>query len=216
MYIVRQGECIMKFFKMLSVLITVSSLFACSTIDVAYTNKQVIQKRMKRVAVFPFDIKGAGWGDEFADAISHQFFKSGKVTTIEREAIQKILQEQQLSASGLIDDKQAIKIGKLLGADVIIIGRGSALQAYRNNTYQPNCIDTFTLKALNTENGEILLTVRKEPGRAWDWRYRAKYCCGLSLIWDLNDILIDSSQYDDIAKQVVKQILAIVQEDNKK
>lgn len=206
----------MKFFKMLGVLITVSSLCTCSTIDVAYTNKQAIQKRMKRVAVFPFDIKGAGWGDEFADAISHQFFKSGKVTTIEREAIQKILQEQQLSASGLIDDKQAVKIGKLLGADVIIIGRGSALQAYRNNKHEPNCIDTFTLKAINTENGEILLTVRKEPGRAWDWRYRAKYCCGLSLIWDLNDILIDSSQYDDIAKQVVKQILAIVQEDNKK
>ncbi len=206
----------MKFLQLLSVILTAVSLFACSTIDIAYTNKQTIQKRMKRVAVFPFDIKGAGWGDEFADAISHQFFKSGKVTTIEREAIQKILQEQQLSASGLIDDKQAVKIGKLLGADVIIIGRGSALQAYRNNRYEPNCIDTFTLKAINTENGEILLTVRKEPGRAWDWRYRAKFCCGLTLIWNLNDILIDSSQYDDIAKQVVKQILEILQDETKK
>lgn len=206
----------MKPVRFLVVLITALSLFACSSIDVAFTNKQAIQKRMKRVAVFPFDIKGAGWGDEFADAISHQFFKSGKVTTIEREAIQKILQEQQLSASGLIDDKQAVKIGKLLGADVIIIGRGSALQAYRNNKYEPNCIDTFTLKALNTENGEILLTVRKEPGRAWDWRYRAKFCCGLTLIWNLNDILIESSQYDDIAKQVVRQILVIMEEEKKK
>lgn len=192
------------------------SLFSCTSIDVAYTNKQIIQKRMKRVAVLPFEITGADWGNEFADAISHQFFKSGKVATIEREAIEKILQEQQLQASGLIDEKQAIKLGKLFGADVIIIGRGTALQAYRKNKYEPNCIDTFTLKAINTENGEILLTVRKEPGIAWDWRYRAQYCCGLTLIWDTNDILVESSQYDDLAKQLVKKILVIMENDKNK
>jgi hypothetical protein len=186
-------------------LILLISLFSCTSIDVAYTNTQIIQKRMKRVAVLPFEITGADRGNEFADAISHQFFKNGKVETIEREAIEKILQEQPFQASGLIDEK-----------DVIIIGRSTALQAYRKNKYEPNCIDTFTLKAINTENGEILLTVRKEPCIAWDWRYRAQYCCGLTLIWDTNDILVESSQYDDIAKQLVKKILLIMENDKNK
>lgn len=63
-------------------LILLISLLSCTSIDVAYTNKQTIQKRMKRVAVLPFKIAGADWGNEFADAIPHQFFKSGKVTVL--------------------------------------------------------------------------------------------------------------------------------------
>lgn len=71
----------------------------------------------------------------------------------------------------------------------------------------------ITMKTLYTKNGEILLTVRKEPGRAWNWGYRAKYCCGLALTWDLNDILAESSHYDDLAKQIVWQIVTILKED---
>lgn len=189
---------------------------ACSTIDVALTKKIDVSNKLKKVAVFPFDVKGAGWGDEFSDAISHCFFKTGRVEVVEREALERILKEQNLSMTGLIDDKSAVKIGKLLGADVILVGRGSSLRAFQKSREVPNLIDTFTLKALSVETGDILFIVRKEPGTAWAGRYYAKYCCSLSLIWDRNDILIESSRYDDISRQIVQKVLAAIDEIEKK
>ena len=139
---------------------------------------------------------------------------------VEREALERILNEQNLSMTGLIDDKSAVKIGKLLGADVILVGRGSSLRAY-HRAYQkgrevPNLIDTFTLKALSVETADILFIVRKEPGIAWTTGYYAKYCCSLSLIWNRNDILIESSRYDDISRQVVQKVLAAIDKIEKK
>jgi len=41
---------------------------------------------------------------------------------VERSKLDKILQEQKLGASGVIDDSQAAEIGKILGLDAIIVG----------------------------------------------------------------------------------------------
>ncbi|HDP79724.1 MAG TPA: curli assembly protein CsgG [Spirochaetes bacterium] len=181
----------------------------CTSIDVVLNKKVDVVKKMKKIAVFPFDIKGAGWGDEFSDAISHQFFKSGKVDIVEREAIERILKEQRLSMSGLIEDTQAVRIGKMLGADVIILGRGSSLRLTDEKRGRDinNLVDTFSLKAISVEAGDLLFTVRKEPGPAWDTGYKLMYCCSGTIIWGRQDILIKSSRYDDISKQVVKKIL---------
>ncbi len=203
----------MKYVRFLCVISILAMVTSCTSIDVA-THKEIkLHKKMKKVAVFPFDVKGATWGDEFADAISHQFFKQTNIEVVEREAIERILKEQQLSMTGLIDDKQAVKIGKMLGADVIILGRGHALRHYEKGRQVPNLIDTFSLKAIGVESGSLLCTVRKEPGRAWTWGYRAKYCCSLTLIWDSKDILVQSSRYDEIARQVVKRIITIMEKE---
>lgn len=183
------------------------SVLGCSTIDVALSPKIDIKKKMNKIAVFAFDVKGANWGDEFSDCISHHFFKSRRVEVVEREAIERIIKEQNLTISGLVDDAGAVKIGKLLGADVIIIGRGSALRVPSKSGEEPNLIDTFSIKGIGVENGDLLFTVRKEPGAAWDWRYRMKYCCSGTLIWGGRDVLIQSSRYDDISKQVVRRML---------
>lgn len=185
-----------------------AALSNCSTIDIAVSKKVDLTEKISKVAVFPFDIKDAEWGDEFADSITHYFFKTGKIDVAEREAIEKILKEQGLSMSGAIDQKKAAQIGKLLGVDIIIMGRGSALR-FSNRRGKPynNLIDTFSLKAVSVETGELLITVRKEPGRAWNAGYRMKYCFSGSLIWSRDDILVESSEYDDIACQVVDKIM---------
>ncbi len=203
----------MKYVRFLCAISILAMVTSCTSIDVA-THKEIkLHNKMKKVAVFPFDVKGATWGDEFADAISHQFFKQTSIEVVEREAIERILREQQLSMTGLLDDKQAVKIGKMLGADVIILGRGHELRHYKNGRQVPNLIDTFSLKAIDVESGSLLCTVRKEPGRAWTWGYRAKYCCSLTLIWDSKDILVQSSRYDEIARQVVKRIITIMEKE---
>lgn len=184
------------------------ALGGCSTIDLAFSSRVEVPKKLNKIAVFSFDVKGAGWGDEFADAITHQFFKSGRVDIVEREAIEKIIKEQNLSATGLIEESSAVRIGKMVGADVILIGRGSALRLLDGKGKDVcNLIDTFTLKAISIEKGDLLFTVRKEPGAAWNWKYRAKFCCSGSLIWSHRDILEESSCYDDVSKQVVRMFL---------
>jgi hypothetical protein len=114
--------------------------------------------------------------------------------------------------SGLIDSKKAARLGKLFGADVILIGHGKVLRRDRKNkdVSDKNLIDTFTLKAINVETGALLITVRKEPGIAWNTEYKLKMCGGLGCIWSRNDILRESSTYDDISRQIVRKILEAI------
>jgi hypothetical protein len=186
---------------------------SCSTIDVAVSKKENLKSKITKIAIFPFDINDAKWGDELSDSISHHFFKNGKIDIVERDALEKIFKEQNLSMSGLIDQNKALKIGKMTGADLIILGRGSALQIKDNegNTI-PNLIDTFSLKSINVETGAILLTVRKESGRDWDAEYRAKWVLSFGLIWDRRDVLIQSSNYDEIAEKIVDKILDAIKD----
>jgi hypothetical protein len=200
-----------RFYFLLSCIIAAAAV-GCSSIDVAISHKVDVNKKFKKIAVFPFDIAGTHWGGEFSDSITHHFFKTGKIEVVERDALNKIMKEQNLSMTGLIDDTNAVKVGKLLGADVIVIGRGTMLKKHQKSGDEMNMIDTFTLKAINVETGAMLITVRKEPGSAWNWKYRMKFLCSLSLIWDRQDILVESSKYDQIAQQIVQKILEAIDE----
>ena len=183
----------------------------CSTIDVAVSKKIDIKVRMKKIAVLPFDVKNSKWGDEFADSITHYFFKSGEFEIVEREAIDRILKEQKLSLTGLIEETQAARLGRILGVDVIIMGRGSALMITDQwGNQSKNLTDTFTLKAIHVETGSLFFTVRKEPGVAWDWKYRFQFCCSAGLIWSKKDILKDSTTYDEVSRQIVNKIINAV------
>ncbi|MBI4379143.1 MAG: curli assembly protein CsgG [Nitrospinae bacterium] len=188
----------------------------CSTIDVATSRKANITKEMNKIIVFPFDIKGANWGDEFSEAVTHYLFKTGKIEVVERDALKKVLLEQQLSMTGIIDENKAVKVGRLLGADVIVIGKGTALIKQGKKGEEKNLIDTFSLKAISIETGSVLLTVRKEPGAAWDWKHRAKYIGSFGLIWDKDDIMSESSKYDEVARQIASNILETIKEIEKK
>ena len=113
----------------------------------------------------------------------------------------KILDEQRFTESGLVENETRKRIGQLTGADLIITGVGKALKYDRFGRNYTNLVDTSTISAIDVQTGRHLFTFRKAPGSAWDWRYRAKYILGLTLIWDRDDILVDSSKYDDLAYQ---------------
>ncbi len=190
------------------------STIGCSTIDVATAKNAHLGKKLKKVAVFPFKINGAQWGAELSDVISHNFFKKAGIEIVEREAMNKILKEQNLSMTGLVDQTKALEIGRMVGADLIIMGRGSALKVRRSKggDYYANLLDTFSLKAIDVEKGTMIMTVRKKSGRDWDGEYRAKFCCSLSLVWDRTDVLVQSSNYDELAGKIVDKILFTVKQ----
>lgn len=51
-----------------------------------------------------------------------KFIKLGRFTIVERAIIDSVMQELGLQQSGLIDEKTAVKIGKLLGAKYLLLG----------------------------------------------------------------------------------------------
>lgn len=79
-----------------------------------------------RVAVLEFKNKAPhAWGHVGAaaqDILISELVKKDKYTVIDRERLAEVLQEKNLSLSGDIDPKTAVKAGKLLGVEYVIAG----------------------------------------------------------------------------------------------
>ena len=82
----------------------------------------------KRLAVSNFEDKsGNNWykhdlGSGMADMLTTSLFKTGKFNMVERQSVNKVMEEQALGASGAVTQGSAAKIGKLLGTSAIITG----------------------------------------------------------------------------------------------
>lgn len=105
------------------------------------------------LAVFPLEDLAAsestkGLGEEMAATLMDGLARSGKVRVVERRQLRQILEELKLSASGLIDEQTAIKAGKLLGANALVLGSflkfGDSVK--------------INIRVVKTETGEILST----------------------------------------------------------
>lgn len=78
-----------------------------------------------RIAVIEFsDLHGMvdEFGKYLAEELITRLFMTGKFEVIERQLLEKVLSEQNLSLTGLIDAGSAMEIGKLLGVDAIVSG----------------------------------------------------------------------------------------------
>ncbi|MBN2583963.1 MAG: hypothetical protein JXL80_12930 [Planctomycetes bacterium] len=79
-----------------------------------------------------------------------------EVVAVERIEIEKVLKEQTLNLSGLIDENNRVKIGKLLGAQFLLWGRGFKVgeQLY------------VTTKVINVETGQFKGIIAKLPANS--------------------------------------------------
>lgn len=86
-----------------------------------------------KIAVLPFDdgsIKDRWWdegswdvGKGISDEFVTELLKTKKFRLIEREQIDKVMQEQDFGESGRVDTRSAAKIGKILGVQFLVMGR---------------------------------------------------------------------------------------------
>ena len=77
------------------------------------------------LAVLPFETGALGSQPELriADMLTTELVRSGRVVLVEREKIDKILDEQRFRLTGAVDDaSKAAEVGKLLGADAVVFG----------------------------------------------------------------------------------------------
>jgi len=87
--------------------------------------------KKKKVAVLDFEfgtIRDRWWpgdwdvGKGISDMVVTQLVKDGTFSVIERNKLDKVLSEQKLGASGLVDASTAAQIGKILGVQAVIVG----------------------------------------------------------------------------------------------
>jgi len=104
-----------------------------------------------KIAVLDFGMIGdkmepAGIGAILSEWFTTSIVKSGRFDVVERAMLQKILAEQKLAATGVIDESTASELGKILGVKVIITG--SILKL--NNSIDINA------RIISVESGSII------------------------------------------------------------
>ncbi len=99
-----------------------------------------------------------------ADMLISDIAENGAVDVVERTNLKKVLEEQELSLTGLIDDKKALELGKLMSAakliygSYIIQGNTIVINGKVTDTVSGKIVSTFMVKGPL----ESILTLQSE------------------------------------------------------
>ena len=92
-----------------------------------------------------------------------ELISSGRLRLIERDRVDVIVREQVLGKTGLIETDSAMKVGRLLGAQAVLLARVNALKIEKNaTTFGDARASSLTIQAsldarlIHAETGEIL------------------------------------------------------------
>jgi len=88
---------------------------------------KLVGERMN-IAVFPFENKGASrdLGEIILDKMITVLYNQGRFEMMERDKLNRVLEEQTLGQAGVIDAASAATIGKGIGVDAIVLGSVAA------------------------------------------------------------------------------------------
>lgn len=78
------------------------------------------------VAIIDFESKAPGnpeLGKQLGDILTARMSIYDQFKLVERQKLEDLLKEHQLNLTGMVDTNQAIKVGKMLGARIMIFGR---------------------------------------------------------------------------------------------
>lgn len=121
------------------------------TLQTAYAKSQAAKEK-PTAAVFTFGTSKESAKQRIGFAVSeiftHQLSRNGTFSLLEREDINRVLGELKLNMSGVTEQSDAMRAGKLASADLLILGSVEKL----GETYHVNA------RLVQTENGEVLAT----------------------------------------------------------
>jgi curli biogenesis system outer membrane secretion channel CsgG len=158
-----------------------SGLYAPIAVSPAAAQVQVAQTPRMRIAVLDFEYASTGqtwwwWGgiapsQGVSDLLTNKLVDGGAYTLIERSRIQAVLQEQNLALSGRIDPSTAAQVGRILGADAIVIGsvtrynlnqgsNGVSVLGVGVGRRRDSAEVELTARLVNTTTSEIMATAQ--------------------------------------------------------
>jgi len=106
------------------------------------------------------------------DALNREGMRAG-FSAVERSKVETILNEQEFGYSGAVDPSTAARLGKLMGADAVLIAQAS-------DKYDPEYESwevTLSGRIVSVETGEILYTCRARGG-GMDKAYATEQAAG--------------------------------------
>lgn len=128
------------------------------------------QKWKLAVIEFP-EISGqvTNVGRFIAEELTTRLFLTDRFRMIERQLISNVLKEQNLSMTGLLDEKSTKRVGLLLGVDFIVIGTISDLGSNLKINARTIAIDTGAVHSVSSavlsKDGQMMtLLERREAG----------------------------------------------------
>ncbi|OGW33722.1 MAG: hypothetical protein A2X58_06480 [Nitrospirae bacterium GWC2_56_14] len=133
----------------------------------------MVNQQNLKVAVIEFsDIHGriTDLGKFVAEELTTRLFLSGRFQVVERQLISKVLREQRLGLTGMLDEKSAKKVGQILGVDMIVTGTITDLGSLLKLNARTIAADTGTVhsvaSAVLVNDGQIskLMGTKTEPG----------------------------------------------------
>lgn len=114
-------------------------------------------EKKSTIAVIEFsnlDGQVSGFGKFLSEELITRLFNSKKFNVIERQLLEKVINEHKLSVSGLIDENTAKDFGQILGVDAIVTG--SITDLGESVKVNARLIATETGRIFAVASGEIM------------------------------------------------------------
>ena len=128
---------------------------------------QVDVAQYQRVAVLAFETDSffSTVGQQLADEMVVELLEKAKnIDVIERSRVDALMQEQQMARGGYVSQETAVKLGSLLGVQLIITGSVSVavgdIQSTPSNARRL-ATGTVTLRCIDAMTGKIILAKRE-------------------------------------------------------
>ncbi len=160
--------------------------------DVTEKVKSAYTGPRRRIGVVAFENKApyaqARIGNTATDILITELVKSGKFIVVERDKMDKLLEEQKLGQSGAVDANTAAKVGKILGLNAIVTGSISQFGLKKegkdfiiSQSKQQIVECTVDIRVVDVETGQILLAdsgkgvAQKNSGKFLGMGNQSKY-----------------------------------------
>ena len=122
----------------------------------------------RRIGVVEFDNKSAygqgRLGTAASDILITELVKSGKFIVVERDKLNKVLEEQKFQGQGMIDPATAVKIGQQLGLEAIVVGSVSQFGVKKEGSdyllaqSKRQVADvTVDIRLIDVQSGQVIL-----------------------------------------------------------
>jgi curli biogenesis system outer membrane secretion channel CsgG len=137
------------------------------------------------------------------DVFVTELVKSGKFRVVEREQLEALMQEKNLSLSGDVDPKTAVKIGKLLGVNYLLTGAVTEYGvtdkgAHGSGAGKRSFVAALNARLIDTSTGEIV----------WADEARAEESSVKVSVGGFGGGVDDERMFDKVMKPCVQQLVA--------
>lgn len=122
----------------------------------------------RRIGVVEFENKSAygqgRLGQAASDILVTELVKSGKFIVVERDKMDRIMQEQKFQTQGITDPQTAVKIGQIMGLEAIVVGAVSQFGVKKEGSdyllaqsKQQVADVTVDIRVIDVQNGQVIL-----------------------------------------------------------